>query len=141
MPPEVQGCGFLGRHLRGVGAAAAVGAVGTAAHYLLLVALVEAAGLAVVPASAAGFCLGATVNYLMNRTLVFRSARAHREALPRFMLVALTGLAWNALLMALLTGAAGLPYLVAQILTTGLLVFWHYMVNAAWTFRAAHRTR
>lgn len=113
---------------------AIVGAVGTAAHYGLLLALVEGLGAAPLAGSVAGFGLGAVVNYSLNRLFVFRSGRAHREALPRFVVVALAGLGWNALLMALLT-ALGLHYLVAQILTTALLLLWHYGAHAVWTFR------
>lgn len=114
---------------------AAVGLVGTGAHYLLLVALVEGLGADPVLGSVAGFCLGALVNYAMSHRFVFRSDRAHQEALPRFFAVALSGLAWNTLLMGLFTHVLGWPYLLAQILTTGMLVFWHYTVNALWTFR------
>src|SRR5574337_315927 len=78
---------------------AAVGLVGTGAHYLLLVALVEGLGADPVLGSVAGFCLGALVNYVMSHRFVFRSDRAHQEALPRFFAVALSGLAWNTLLM------------------------------------------
>lgn len=114
---------------------AVVGAVGTGAHYALLLALVEGAGVAPVAGSVAGFLLGALVNYTLNRTLVFASDRAHVEALPRFLAVAGTGLCWNALLMYGLVDLFGLHYLLAQILTTGLLLGWHYVGNALWTFR------
>jgi putative flippase GtrA len=114
---------------------AMVGAVGTVAHYALLLALVEGAGTDPILGSVAGFVLGALVNYTMNRTLVFRSERAHTEALPRFFTVAGIGLAWNALLMYLLAELLGLHYLLAQILTTALLLLWHYAGNALWTFR------
>lgn len=125
----------LGRQFRRLVHFAAVGLVGTAAHYLLLVTLVEGAGADPVVGSVAGFCLGALVNYGMSHRFVFRSDRAHQEALPRFFAVALSGLAWNTLLMSLFTHVFGWPYLPAQILTTGLLVVWHYAVNALWTFR------
>lgn len=114
---------------------AAVGAVGTAAHYALLLALVEGAGVDPVAGSVAGFLLGAFVNYTLNRALVFRSDRAHAEALPRFLAVAGMGLGWNALLMYALVELAGVHYLLAQILTTAILLVWHYLGNALWTFR------
>lgn len=119
---------------------ALVGALGTAAHYALLVALVEGAGAEPVVGSVAGFVLGALVNYGLNRALVFRSARAHGEALPRFFAVAGVGLLWNAGLMRLLTGTVGLHYLPAQVLTTVLLLFWHYGANALWTFGRSPRS-
>lgn len=123
--------GHLHRFLR----FAAVGALGTAAHYSLLLALVEGAGVDPVAGSVAGFLLGALVNYTLNRTLVFRSDRDHVEALPRFLAVAGMGLGWNALLMYVLVDFAGIHYLLAQILTTAVLLVWHYLGNALWTFR------
>lgn len=123
--------GHIGRFLR----FAVVGAIGTAAHYALLLALVEGAGADPVAGSVAGFLLGALVNYTMNRTLVFRSDRAHVEALPRFLAIAGMGLCWNALLMYVLVDMLGVHYLIAQVFTTGLLLGWHYVGNALWTFR------
>lgn len=123
--------GHVGRLLR----FALVGAVGTAAHYALLLALVEGAGVDPIAGSVAGFLLGALVNYTMNRTLVFRSDRAHAEALPRFLAIAGMGLCWNALLMYLFVDLVGVHYLIAQIVTTAILLGWHYVGNALWTFR------
>lgn len=113
---------------------AAVGAVGTLAHYTLLVLMVEGLGAAPLAGAAAGFLLGAMVNYSLSRALVFRSDRAHGEALPRFLLVAMLGLGWTALLMSLLVELLGVHYLVAQLTTTALLLLWHYAGNALWTF-------
>lgn len=113
---------------------AAVGLVGTVAHYALLVALVEGGGVKPLPGSIAGFLLGALVNYTFSRRFVFDSDRSHVQALPRFMAVAGMGLCWNALLMYLLADRIGLHYLLAQMLTTGLLLCWHYVGNAVWTF-------
>ena len=123
--------GHIGRFLR----FAAAGAVGTVAHYALLLTLVEAAGVDPVAGSVAGFLLGALVNYTLSRTLVFRSDRAHVEALPRFLAVAGIGLCWNALLMYLLVDLLDLHYFLAQMLTTAILLGWHYVGNALWTFR------
>lgn len=114
---------------------AAVGLVGTAAHYALLVILVEVLGADPVLGAGAGFCLGAVVNYALSHRWVFRSDRAHHQALPRFLLVAAAGLLWTALLMGLFVRYLAWPYLVAQIVTTGILLFWHYGGNALWTFR------
>ena len=68
---------------------AAVGAVGTLAHYALLLALVEGADAPPLAGAIAGFMLGALVNYALARRLVFASTRSHAQALPRFFAVAL----------------------------------------------------
>lgn len=118
---------------------AAVGAVGTLAHYALLLTLVEGFGASPLVGATAGFVLGAVVNYALARLLVFDSDRTHVEALPRFFAVATIGLAWTALLMTLFVDVFGLHYLLAQLATTALLLLWHYAGNAVWTFR--HRER
>ncbi|MDQ0349587.1 GtrA family protein [Ancylobacter vacuolatus] len=116
---------------------AALGSVGTLAQYAVLIALVQGGLAGPVAGSCAGFVVGGLVNYQLGRRLVFRSSTPHREALAKFFTVAGVGLGLNALLMVLLTGPLGAPYLPAQILVTGLLVLWHYAGNALWTFRAA----
>lgn len=114
---------------------AAAGLAGTAVQYALLAALVERAGVDAVTASLAGFAAGAGVNYVLAHRVVFRSARSHAEALPRFLAVAGSGFIINGLLMGLWVHRFGWPYLPAQLLTTLLLLFWHYGANALWTFR------
>lgn len=114
---------------------AALGALGTLAQYAVLIALASGLGVRPVLASCAGFLTGGVVNYLLGRRIAFRSDRPHAEAAPRFFAVAGMGLVFNALLMALFTEALGLPYLPAQLVTTGLLVLWHYAGNLLWTFR------
>lgn len=116
---------------------ACVGAGGTLAHYAVLIAVVEAGGLSPLAGAAAGFIVGGLVNYVLNRSVVFRSDRAHTEALPRFFIIAGTGLLWTLLLMAGMTDGLGIPYLAAQVLTTGILLVWHYLLNRIWTFRPA----
>jgi putative flippase GtrA len=112
---------------------AAGGAIGTACHYATLVLWVEVLGGEVVAGTFAGFCVGALVNYLIAHRLVFQSARPHAAALPRFALVATVGAAINTGIVAALHGA-GVHYLAAQVLATGAVLAWNFLVNRAWTF-------
>lgn len=111
-----------------------VGAVGTLAHYALLLVLVEGLGTSAMTGTASGSLLGALVNYVLSRRLVFASHRRHREALPRFLLVAASSLLLNAVFMYVMTVGLGWHYLFAQVLTTALLLLWNYVANALWTF-------
>lgn len=111
-----------------------VGAVGTAAHYALLILLVSQAAIHPVSASVAGAILGAVINYALNYRFTFRSSRRHHEALPRFLAIAAVGLALNAALMWLLVEPLGLHYLIAQIIATGCVLLWNYLGNRHWTF-------
>lgn len=112
----------------------AVGAIGTAAHYALFIALVEVTGADPVGASTAGALLGALVNYILNRRYTFRSARRHREALPRFLAVAAAGLAFNAGLMLLLVEGLNMHYLLSQVIATLGVLLWNFSANRLWTF-------
>lgn len=111
-----------------------VGVVATAFHYLVLIVLVEGVGVSAVPASAFGAFIGAIISYVLNRQLTFRSKRKHTIAAPRFFTVAAISLITNTALMAALTGPLGLDYLIAQIITTALLIILTYGANKLWTF-------
>ncbi|MFC0368776.1 GtrA family protein [Methylobacterium isbiliense] len=111
-----------------------VGLVAMVAHYGTLVALVEVGRLDPVAASVIGYACGGVVSYTLNRRHTFASDRPHAQAVWRFALVAGLGLVLTGLLMALLTRGLGLPYLAAQVLTTGIVLFWNFSGNRIWTF-------
>lgn len=119
--------GRFGRFL-GVGLAA------TAVQYAVLVAGVELLGMRPVRASAAGFVLGAILNYLLNRLLTFRSTVPHAVGAPRFLVIMGLGLVANSLLMLLLSGYLGWNYVLSQILTTGVVMLWNFLGHSLWTF-------
>lgn len=104
-------------------------------HYGVLIATVRGFGGDAVAGSAAGFVFGGVVSYVLNHRFTFRSTRRHHVALPTFFAVAGLGLAFNTLLMALFLEIIGVHYLLAQVLTTGLLLFWHFFAHQHWTFR------
>jgi len=113
---------------------ACVGAVGTAAHYAVLIALVESAGTAPVAASTAGAIAGAFVNYALNYRFTFASGRAHRIALPRFLAIAGAAVALNAAVMAATLAVTSAHYLVAQVVATGVVLVAGFLANRRWTF-------
>jgi putative flippase GtrA len=114
-----------------------VGLASAVAHYGLLVSLVEGYRLDPVPSTLAGYVAGGVVGYLLNRRLTYRSERPHGEATWRFAVVAGVGflLTWG--LVAGFVRGFGLPYLPAQLVTTGIVLFWSFAANRLWTFRAA----
>lgn len=116
---------------------AGVGAIGTLAHYVLLVMLVEMLRTNEVAASTAGATLGALVNYLLNRRYTFRSEKRHSEALTKFLIIAALGLTLNSLLMLIFVEILNIYYLLAQVLSTGLVLVWNFLGNRFWTFRDA----
>jgi putative flippase GtrA len=111
-----------------VGCAAAVG------HYGVLIVLSEWAGASPVPASGAGFVVGAAISYALNYQFVFRSDKDHAPTVAKFLTVAIVGLVLNSIIMALLTDRARLHYLPAQVTATVLVMVWSYLGNRCWTF-------
>jgi len=114
---------------------AGVGAIGTVAHYVVLVGLVNLAGTNPVFASGVGAMVGASVNYVLNYRHTFDSKARHRDAAPKFVIVALVGILINMLVMLVLVAILGVYYLVAQILATGVVLGWNFLGNRFWTFR------
>lgn len=114
---------------------ATIGVVATALHYAVLIALVEIAAVSPVRASAAGALAGAFLSYGLNRFITFRSSAPHTTTVSRFFCVAAIALAINTALMALFTELLTLPYLLAQVITTGLIVIITFGANKWWTFK------
>lgn len=112
----------------------AVGALGTLAHYSVLVFLVQLLSVNVLVASSTGAFVGALVNYVLNYKWTFNSNKRHSEAMAKFFAVAGVGFVMNGLFMALFTEALVMHYLIAQAMTTGIVLFWNFLANHYWTF-------
>ena len=114
-----------------------VGVLAAAAHYGALIALVEMFGWAPVPATLIGYLCGGVASYALNRRHTFKSDRTHREAIWRFVAVAATGFLATWGLMTIFVEKAEIPYILAQVVTTGIVMLWSFLGNKLWTFRKA----
>ena len=83
------------------------GGVTAVAHYALLIGLVELGRVDPVPATLAGFVLGAVVSYTLNRWLTFDATHSHVQATWRFALIAAGGFVLTGVLMHLFVARAG----------------------------------
>jgi len=110
------------------------GAVGTAAHYAVLIALVQIMSTPAVAASTAGALVGALINYALNHRFTFASSRAHRMALPRFLAIAGLGIVLNAAVMWAVLVVVPSHYLFAQVAATAAVLFVGFVANRRWTF-------
>jgi putative flippase GtrA len=115
---------------------AGVGVVGTAAHYVTLLALVESMGVPAAVASGIGATVGAAVNYALNYRITFRSTAAHVTTLPRFVVVALLGVVVSAGVVAV-AQRLELHYFAGQIAATALVLLVGFFLNSIWTFSEA----
>lgn len=115
-----------------------IGMAATLIHYAILLTLVETAGLGEVLSSSVGFACSSVFNYFANYHLNFRSRKAHRTAYPKFLAIALCGLGLNGVILDLGIDILHLHYLFAQILTTGVVLFWNFSGNYFWSFKEKH---
>jgi putative flippase GtrA len=115
---------------------AAAGAIGTAAHYAVLILLVEIAAMPPAFAAAAGAGIGATLNYFLNYRITFRSTARHSVTGPRFALIAVAGMALNSVVVFMFV-RFGLHYLLGQVLATLLVLVTGFLANRLWTFSEA----
>lgn len=114
-----------------------VGLIGTGAHYLTLVTLVEMVGTDPVAATTVGFVVGAVVNYFLNHRYTFRSNKAHRHAAPKFLLIAAVTGILNSLLVYIGVNLMGASYLLVQIGATVIVFLINFGLNSLWTFQEA----
>jgi putative flippase GtrA len=110
------------------------GAIGTAAHFAVLAALVQLAGASPVGASTVGAIVGAIINYALNYRFTFASRRAHHVALPRFLAIAAMGIVLNAAVLSAALAFVRPHYLIAQVAATGAVLVAGFFANRKWTF-------
>lgn len=113
-----------------------VGLLCTGLHYCVLVTMVQAFRVPPVPSTLCGFWIGGLLSYLLNRRHTFGSERPHEQAAWRFALVAGVAFCLTWLLMQVFVERWHAPYLPAQVVTTGIVMFWTFAANRLWTFRA-----
>ena len=130
---------FLRREVAKLASYVASGLAATAAHYGVMVALVQWAGWWEVAASSAGFLAGALVKYPLNYWVVFKSSADHGRALVRFFIGLAAGFALNAIILAILLATLDVHYLVSQVLTTGIVTLVNYLLARNWIFRARRK--
>jgi len=111
-----------------------IGGLSTALHCCLLVVMVEVWSVSPGLAAAAGALGGALAAYIGNRRLTFASAAAHRQALPRFLIVAAGGALLSGSLVWIGTTLLGMQYLVPQLMATALVLVAGFATNRHWTF-------
>ena len=122
---------WLGQLVRFTG----VGAIGTAVDFTIFALLVLLiAGLPEAIATGISATFGAIVNYFLNYKFTFDTDKSHKDALPKFMLIAMIAVLMNIVLMFVLHDLLGITALLAKIIATGVVFFITFMGNKLWTF-------
>ena len=106
----------------------------TAFQYALLVVLVELGNVSALPASLAAYLGGSGLNYWLRRGFVFRSRARHRRAVPRYLIVTGVGLGLTGFMVGFCVHDLGLPYPLAQVAATSVVLGWNFTAHRLWTF-------
>ncbi len=116
---------------------AGVGSIAAASHYATLIFLVEVETVDPVLGAVVGFMVGGIVSYILNRRFTFSTYRDHRDAVPRFTLIAFVAFLMTGGLMHVLHEMLGLHYFLAQLIITAIVMIWTFAANRFWTFADA----
>jgi putative flippase GtrA len=111
-----------------------VGLLAAIIHYALLIISVEAGWLTPVYGALLGYIGGGIISYILNREITFDSDAPIRRSMQRFVIVALIGFGLTYLMMHVLYTLQQWPYILAQILTTAVVLFWSFIAHKFWTF-------
>lgn len=104
--------------------------------YLLLTRFTAFWSTRMVAAAVVSFGCGAVSSFLLNNFWTFeRDADGWRRRLPKFLIVALGGAAWNALIISALLHA-GVYDVIAKVTATACVLAWNFTFQKKWTFRA-----
>lgn len=104
------------------------GAMTLAIYLLILLALVEFAGLSHGVSAGIAMLLGGIANYLLLKHIVFSSTRRHIEAVPRYFAVLLANAAANAAVTWIASDLGGVPYGPVQVVYLGISTVTIYLV-------------
>lgn len=116
------------------------GGIAAAAHFGVLVLLVEAWNIYPTTASGVGFCIAGAINYTLQYHWTFKASGPHTLMLSRYIVVTLAMLLVNLLIFWLLNEQLGVFYFAAQVVATGIVVFLNFTINRRWTFVALPHT-
>lgn len=112
----------------------AAGSLAAATHFVLLAVLVEAYAVPPTLASAFGFGVAVLVNYVLQYYWTFSASGAHGRALAKFTAVACLGLGLNTCIFWASYRVLGMPYMLAQMAATGLVVLVNFSMNRRFVF-------
>lgn len=113
--------------VRQIGRFAVVGAVATAVHYAIMVALVEIGHVPPVVATTIGYGFGIVVSYTLNRRFTFEARGTPvAKSFAKFVVLYGVGAFLNGAIVGALI-AVGAHYLLAQVAATGLVLIWNFL--------------
>jgi putative flippase GtrA len=114
-----------------------VGGGATTVQFGMLVLFVELGMMPPILASILGYITGAVVNYLLNYYFTFLSDGKHLPTALKFTAVVVSALGLNALVMYVSIELLNIYYLLAQVITTLLILAWNFTAHRYWTYKTS----
>lgn len=112
-----------------------VGVLNTALGYAVIFGFMYLLGVSPVLSNAAGYLIGLTVSYLLNRNFTFRSAAKSKPEIFRFLLVFLISYFANLSVLLILIQNMGMHEGIAQVLAGIVYVATSFLMNKYYVFR------
>jgi len=80
------------------------------------------------------FLLGIITNYALSTLWIFKSRGDKQKELMLFLAIGITGLLLNELVIWALVAKVGLFYLLAKLISTGIVLFWNFGMRKKFVF-------
>jgi dolichyl-phosphate beta-glucosyltransferase len=113
-----------------------VGTSGTILDLLAIYIFVEFLYLNVILAAILAFIVAATNNFVLNKIWTFNNkSKEYRHQYLKFIIVSVIGLTITIFLMYIFNTILGIWYLIAKLMTSGIVLFWNFLGNRLWTFK------
>jgi putative flippase GtrA len=110
------------------------GVAATITHILVLMLLVERLSVNPSVATSIGFCIAVVVNYNFQYHWTFGAMGSHARVFSRYLMITFAMLGLNLVLFWFLTHPIRVPYLYAQMIATGVIMFCNFTINSLYTF-------
>lgn len=114
------------------------GTLAAAAHFSVLIALVELAGINAAIATTIGFAAAIGVNYSFQYHWTFEATSSHRSTFVRYVVVTIAMMAVNTTMFWVLTEQWQLDYILAQVIATGVVMIANFNINLRYTFSSSN---
>jgi putative flippase GtrA len=127
---------YKNRHIRQITKFGIVGVIASGVNMLGVIFLVEAFSMPPLIANIFAFMLSFNVSYLGQRFWSFaETTTKHRHAIPKYLIVGLTGFGLNELLFSIFLHVFHLYYMLALVIVIGLVAMFSFVCNKLWVFR------
>lgn len=112
-----------------------IGGGATLLQYILLIIFVSNIGITPLYASIISYIISGIANYYASYYFTFQCNSDHTKTSLKFIVTASIGLLLNSIIFYISNTTIGLNYIIAQIISTSIVLIWNFTANLTWTFK------